>query len=105
ALPRLRGVREERGQAPELLAAPRRERVAMTLGALDLDAQEQPRRGCRQIFRFVLIGDVERPWAARRKDSAGHLIVADIVAQLLAQPSLEADAHAGVLRAGRRVWQ
>ncbi len=49
----------ERGQTPELVASPPRERVIVALGAFQLHAHEEPRGGRGEILRFALFGCVE----------------------------------------------
>ena len=63
---RRRHFREKGGEAPELLALPRRERVIVALGAFQADAQENARHAGREILGLVLLGRVIAPRATDR---------------------------------------
>ena len=49
-------VAEERGQAPEVGLLPGLERVVVTLGEIEPDAQEGPRHASSQTFRIGQLG-------------------------------------------------
>src|SRR5204863_8825964 len=59
ALPLRRQVGEEPGILPELSPCPLGEGVVVTLGALQLDAEEQSGRAASEVLRLVLVGLVE----------------------------------------------
>src|SRR5207249_6175663 len=52
-------AREEGGEGPELLLLPVGERVVVTLGTLQADAEEQPGRRRPEVLRLQLLAQVE----------------------------------------------
>ena len=89
----LRDPREERSQAPELLALPVVKRMIMTLGALEPDPQERPRRAGSEVLGLGILGNVVRQ--GRRLGAGGR------VRCLLAAPDRPGGPSAPRARSGR----
>ena len=83
---------EERGQLVELLALPAVPRVVVALGALDLDAEENPRHLGGGLLGAAVLGEDDRPGAMLADiplggdELARDLVPAGARVELLGQP-------------------